>query len=253
MIYTFLSKLRPHGGRQLEVTRFSWKWARLPSLVLLCMILWLVCLLGIHVAAAALPSGWTDVGIGSPGIAGSASYAAGNWTVSGGGADIWNSSDQFNFACQTTTNDVIVARVTSVQNRDGWAKSGVMFRDSTDPPAVFADVVITAANGVAFQWRASYGGQCGNSQVAGLYAPVWVKLVRANNTFTAYYGPDGVDWTPIGASQIIAMSNPQLAGLCATAHNNSLLNASAFTWVALSYIAPAPPPPPPTFGVYREL
>jgi hypothetical protein len=38
-----------------------------------------------------------------------------------------------------------------------------------------------------------------------------------------------------------------------TAHNDSLLNASAFTGVALSYVAPTPPPPPPTFGVYREL
>jgi hypothetical protein len=61
VIYTFLSRFRPHGGRQLGVTRFLWKGAGLPSLVLLCTILWLVCLLGINIAAAALPSGWTDV------------------------------------------------------------------------------------------------------------------------------------------------------------------------------------------------
>jgi hypothetical protein len=85
MIYTFLSRLRPHRGRQLEVMRFPWKRAGLPSLVLLSTILCLVCLLGNNIAAAALPSGWTDVDIGSPGMAGSASYSAGNWTVSGGG------------------------------------------------------------------------------------------------------------------------------------------------------------------------
>src|ERR1035441_4638038 len=39
-------------------------------------------------AHAQLPPGWTDTDIGSPSQPGSASYSAGNWSVSGGGADI---------------------------------------------------------------------------------------------------------------------------------------------------------------------
>jgi len=129
-------------------------------------------------ALGQLPLGWTDADIGFPSVPGSATSSGGFWSVSGGGADIWGSSDQFNFAYQTTTNDVIVARVDSIQNTDGWAKAGVMFRDSSDPYSVFAGIVITSANGLSFQWRNSYAGQCGSAQIGGLFAPVWVKLVR---------------------------------------------------------------------------
>src|SRR5262249_27569764 len=59
-----------------------------------------------------LPPGWSDGDIGGPGRAGSATYNAGTWTVNGGGADIWNASDQFNFARTSLTGDgSIVARV----------------------------------------------------------------------------------------------------------------------------------------------
>jgi hypothetical protein len=65
----------------------------------------------------ALPGGWTDSDIGSPGKAGSAAYTNGGWTVKGGGADIWGTSDQFNFARTTLNGDgVIIAQVTSLQN-----------------------------------------------------------------------------------------------------------------------------------------
>src|SRR6185369_9232232 len=82
-------------------------------------------------AKAALPSGWNDSDIGSPAIAGSAIYNNGNWTVAGGGSDIWNAADQFNFASTTFNGDgTIIAKVTSLQNTDpgsGWSKAGVMF------------------------------------------------------------------------------------------------------------------------------
>jgi hypothetical protein len=39
-------------------------------------------------ALAALPAGWSDSDIGSPGLAGAAGATNGNWTVTGGGSDI---------------------------------------------------------------------------------------------------------------------------------------------------------------------
>src|SRR5437879_5311625 len=119
--------------------------------------------LGFFVTAwAQLPAGWNDLDIGGPGQAGSASYANGTWTVSGGGSDIWNGTDQFHFAYTNgSDNSVIIARVTSIQNTDPWAKAGVMFRDYTFEGSMFADVVATPGNGVSFQWRDTPGGNCG--------------------------------------------------------------------------------------------
>ena len=108
-----------------------------------------------------LPAGWASQDIGSPGQVGSACESGGVWTVRGGGADIWNSSDQFRFAYQSAnvpTNATIVARVTSVQNTNTWAKAGVMFRDGTAANARFVMVVQMPNNEVTMQWRTTAGG-----------------------------------------------------------------------------------------------
>ena len=47
-----------------------------------------------------LPSPWTDSDVGSPALAGSAGYSGGVFTVNGAGADIWGTSDQFNYVSQ---------------------------------------------------------------------------------------------------------------------------------------------------------
>ena len=47
--------------------------------------------------AQSLPSGWSTTDIGAVGATGSASYSSGTFTVTGAGADIWNSADAFRF------------------------------------------------------------------------------------------------------------------------------------------------------------
>ncbi len=129
----------------------------------------IVLLLFATIVKAQLPGGWSSTDIGSPGLAGSSSYAAGTWTVRGSGADIWGTSDQFQFAYNNavTNYSVIVARVTAQDNTHAWAKAGVMFRDSTAADSMFAMAVATPGNGVSFQWRTSHRWQCGYSGVEG--------------------------------------------------------------------------------------
>ena len=89
--------------------------------------------LGSSALAQTLPSPWVDADIGSPGVAGSASYSSGTFTVNGGGADIWGTNDAFQFVytyLPTSTNCDIRARVVSVQNTSGNAKAAVMIRES---------------------------------------------------------------------------------------------------------------------------
>jgi Fn3 associated len=65
-------------------------------------------------SGGSLPTGWSDLDIGSPGIAGSASYSSGTFTVKGSGADIYGSSDQFNYVSQSVNGNLtITARVAS--------------------------------------------------------------------------------------------------------------------------------------------
>jgi regulation of enolase protein 1 (concanavalin A-like superfamily) len=200
-----------------------------------------------HPARAGLPLGWSDADIGAPGLAGSASATNGNWIVTGGGSDIWNAADQFNFASTSFGSDgSITAQVTSLQNSDpgsGWSKAGVMFRNDTTAGAANVGLVVSATQGVSFQWRGTNGGQYSYSSIGGISAPVWLQLVRSGDNFSGYYSYDGSNWVQVGTQQIY-LNGSVLAGLAVTAHNNSALNTATFTNVNLTSQA---------FGIYRQL
>src|SRR5258708_3841957 len=71
----------------------------------------------------ALPSGWTDADIGSPGATGSATVDAnGVWTIMGSGGDIEGTSDSFNFAYQKVIGDATITAhfVSMVQGDYPW-------------------------------------------------------------------------------------------------------------------------------------
>ncbi len=198
-------------------------------------------------AWAALPTNWSDADIGSPKSAGSASDIGGAWTVAGGGSDIWNAADQFNFASTSLASDgQIIVKVTSLQNSDpssGWSKAGVMFRNDSTAGSANVSIVISAINGINFQWRTNSGAQSSSINVGGITAPVWLQLVRSGDNFTGYYSQDGINWTQAGAQQV-NLNGSVLVGLDVTAHNNNALNTATFTNVSLSSQV---------FGVYRQL
>jgi hypothetical protein len=105
---------------------------------------------------AALPSGWTDADIGSPGAAGSATVDSnGVWTIMGSGGDIEGTSDSFNFAYQKVTGDATVtAHFLSMVPGDGtWTKVGPMIRVDDTDGAQNVTMDITTAVGVRIQGR----------------------------------------------------------------------------------------------------
>jgi glucosylceramidase len=170
-----------------------------------------------------LPAPWTNTDVGAVGLAGTAAYTGGAFTVNGSGDDIWNAADAFHFVQQTAGGPCdIRARVVSLQNTDPWAKAGVMLRESAAAGSRNAAMVITPGNGVAFQVRTSPGGTTTSTVIGGVAAPRWVRLARlTGNSFSGFYSADGSNWIQVGASASLTLSNTLLAGLAVTAHNNS--------------------------------
>jgi hypothetical protein len=184
--------------------------------------------------ATGLPSGWTDTNIGTPGVAGSASFASGTFTVNGGGADIWSSSDNFNYVHESLTGDVtITARVASQQNTNAWAKSGVMIRETTAANAAYVFVFVTPGHGVNMQYRASGTSSVQLAQQTGPVAPYWVRVVRSGSAFNGFSSTDGLTWTQVGTINLIMTGNA-LEGLAVTAHDNTVVNTSTFDNVSVS-------------------
>jgi hypothetical protein len=192
------------------------------------------------VTIRSLPVDWVSGDVGAVGVAGSANYNAGTFSVRGSGTDIWGSADAMHFAYQPLTgNGQIVARVASVQNTNGFAKAGVMIRESLAANAKNALAAITPANGFTFQTRTATGGTTTSSRTAGIVAPQWVRLVRNGNSFSAFRSADGTTWTQQGSPVTISMASTVLVGLAVTAHNNTVLNASGLTNVTVTPGNPA--------------
>jgi hypothetical protein len=183
--------------------------------------------------AAGLPSPWLATDIGSPAVAGSATFASGTFTVTGAGADVWGTADQFQFAYRTLTGDgEILAQVASLQNNTStWAKAGVMMRETLTAGARNAFVAVTLANGLTFQRRVATDGTSVATAGGAGAAPYWVRLVRSGATFSAYRSTTGSTWTLIG-SETIGMGATVYVGLAVTSHNVGTAATATFTGVS---------------------
>ena len=183
----------------------------------------------INAAVPSLPSGWSDSDIGAVGLAGSATYSGGVFTVQGSGADIYGTNDEFNFCRELATNYfTVTARVASQSSANAWSKSGVMIRGVNTTNSAYIGVYITPGNGVDMQCRTVNGAAAVDmARVGSVSAPYWVRLVRSGSTFTGYCSPDGSTWTTVSSTNI-SMAASVRVGLPVCSHDNTQLNTSTF-------------------------
>jgi hypothetical protein len=162
---------------------------------------------------------FTAQDIGAPAITGSATLSNSVYTITAGGADIWNSADQFHYVYQPFTGDLdVVARVGSLQYTNEWSKAGIMVREALTAGARHASTFVTPARGIVLQWRSdpdssSFAGQ----SFAGI-APAWLRLVRTGNRFESFSSTDGFTWTSNGSTDI-TMAATVYVGLAVTSHD----------------------------------
>jgi len=86
------------------------------------------------------PRDWTEKDVNTLTVwfrgnrAGFVEEPAGTYTMIASGTDIWDTADEFRYAFkQLSGPGTIIAKVLSVQNTNGWAKAGVMIRETLEP------------------------------------------------------------------------------------------------------------------------
>ena len=170
-----------------------------------------------------LPSPWETQDIGTVIKVGSAGYSNATFTLQGAGSDIGGTADALRYVYQISSGDCdIMARVIGVSNTSSNSKAGVMIRETLNANAMEAGVWVAPGNAVVSSCRTSTGDTTSTNGVAGLTTPCWVRVTRATNSFSAYYGTNGTSWTQLGSSTTIGMATNAFFGLgvCSGDTNN---------------------------------
>ena len=190
----------------------------------------------VNSTTASLPSPWFDQDLGSVGIAGNANYSNGTFTVNGAGAQIYGTSDAFNFAYQPLTGDgTIVARLVSLQGGSGFVTAGVMIRNTLDPTSANAKTADWRFyNSIYFDLRSTVGGGTTEPGSHSATLPYWIKVSRSGNNFSSYVSPDGVNWTQLSTSQSITMNSTVYIGLAVNSGSTTALAQATFDSVTIT-------------------
>ena len=190
----------------------------------------------------ALPAGWSNRDIGNVAAAGAATYdeATGTFTVSGSGADIWGSADEFHFVSRQWIERPaafeLTARVTSIENVHRWTKVGLMVREHGGAGAVHASAFVTPTTekGIAFQRRPVEDGASEHTPGRTISAPVWLRLVVLGNRVEAYSRRLTTDrWVLIGIDELTRTRDTLEIGLAVGSHVDGTLATATFDNVSV--------------------
>ncbi len=184
-----------------------------------------------------IPAGWTQADIGSVGTAtGSAAYDGTTYTVRGGGSStgaFTSGTDAFHYVYQSKTgNFTISAKVASLQNTNSNAKAGIMIRNTTAANSPFVGLFVTPSGGVKFVTRSKTGGSVTTTTVIGATAPIYLRITRSSNTFTAQRSSDGITWTTIKSASV-TLTSTVTTGLVVSSGAANTLNTSTFSDVSI--------------------
>ena len=200
------------------------------------------------VTSTPLPSLWLDQDIGEVGVAGSAGYANGVFTVKGAGCGVYincggggaPAPDGLHFVYQPLSGDgTIVARVVGRSSQS--SQVGLMIRETMDATAKSVFVAGYSSSAYAY-YRILSGGTASyaGGQASG-NPPYWVKLVRIGNGVDVYQSPDAASWTPIEGTIETNMAQNVYIGLGVSGSSLSVLSTATFDNVSVSSTTtPAP-------------
>lgn len=179
---------------------------------------------------------WVGKQIGGPVESGSLVLSGGTLTLTGGGAGIGGVSDQFYLGSSPATGDLtLTSTLSSLSSKSVSAKAGLMMRESTSPGARYAAIFLTAAKTIRFETRANPDAAAIAVAVDYPSVPVWLRLVKAANRYSAYYSVNGTTWTQVGSSATVRFASaPFEVGLAITAQDNAQIAKAVFSGASYS-------------------
>jgi regulation of enolase protein 1 (concanavalin A-like superfamily) len=184
------------------------------------------------------PSPWVEQEVGATSIPGGTHWENNECNIFATGKDIRDNADSFHYLSQPLNGDgYIVARVEHILALDSGAKAGIMLRENNAAGSQQVSLLLTPDDGAYFLRRATLDAK-GAALSFSAQGPLWLKLVRQGNTFTASVSIDGAVWKLIGKDEI-PMDDPINVGLVLSPKNTNSLGEASFDHVTVGTGLPA--------------
>lgn len=180
--------------------------------------------------------------VGNTPRAGSASYDAvrHEYSVTGGGANMWGAEDAFHFVWRRVSGDVTLSAGVALQGKEGdpHRKAGLMIRQGLGSPDAYADAIVHGNGVTSLQYRVYAGGDTSEIAFPGAAAES-LRLERHGNAFALFVAGADRKFTRVG-SITVDLHDPVYVGLAVCAHDPGALQTAVFSRVEVATASPAP-------------
>jgi TolB protein len=175
-----------------------------------------------------------SVGQTTPGSIAHYDVAKGEYRVTGGGANVWGTSDAFYFVWKKVSGDVTLTAdvqwvgTSAAEHR----KALLMVRQSLDPGSAYADAVSHGNGLTSLQFRGAANEQTYQvmTQVEGT---VRLRIERKESRYTMYAGKPGEELKMLGPVEYVGMKEPVYVGIGICSHEAATLETAVFSNVKI--------------------
>jgi len=170
------------------------------------------------------------------------------WVAFGNGTTF--GSDLFNTWGGTDTAPYCQLTMGSSPTPNSWAKAGLMMRDtvlpatnpaSTSSGSMQVTMCMVPNNQVSMQWRSATGGGSADSpgDPNGTTDSVkYLKLTRVGNTYSGYYGTDGINYTLLNTVTVNFAGTTTLVGTEVCSHDAGNSYTQTFSNLSIDGVTP---------------
>jgi hypothetical protein len=160
--------------------------------------------------------------------------AKGEYRITGGGANIWDTTDAFYFVWKKVSGDLeLTADVQFLGTSEAEHRKAVlMVRQSLEPGSAYADAASHGNGLTSLQFRGVAGEQTYQvfTQIDG---PARVRIVREGSRYTMFAGKPGGELKPSGPVEYVRLTDPVYVGLGVCSHVATTLETAVFSNVKL--------------------
>jgi catechol 2,3-dioxygenase-like lactoylglutathione lyase family enzyme len=174
------------------------------------------------------------VGDATPGSKAEFDPAKQEYRITGGGANVWDTTDAFYFIWSRMAGDLsLTADITWVgTSPTEHRKAMLMVRDSLASGAAYADAVSHGNGLTSLQFR-GVANESTYQTFINIEGPVRLRIVREGSRFTMYAGKPGGDLKEVGPVEYVRIKDPAYVGLGVSSHVATVLETAVFSNVKL--------------------